>query len=256
MEYLILLLIILVGLSQIYLQKHVEQIAKNNADILQNRAKEYEAEKGRNLATKEDIEDITQKIEQVKSEISFKNQWEHDHIIEREKRLIHILYLAQKISMAQNRILVMARNAYNVNKLFDMVEELHTYAVDLSHEGNLLIVGFRNLQDINPATHLVDTLARYAGELSCLANNVANLLQGSDTYKGMALDGKDSTIAGAENSLRLSLSLTKQAQELTMKPLQFKEDSSKAIEEYILWLEKKYGEGKLSIYKVEDNNDE
>lgn len=62
MEYLILLLIILVGLSQIYLQKHVEQIAKNNADILQNRAKEYEAEKGRNLATKEDIEDITQKI--------------------------------------------------------------------------------------------------------------------------------------------------------------------------------------------------
>lgn len=158
--------------------------------------------------------------------------------------------------MAQNRILVMARTAYNVNKLFDMVEELHTYAVDLSHEGNLLIVGFRNLQDINPATHLVDTLARYAGELSCLANNVANLLQGSDTYKGMALDGKDSTIAGAENSLRLSLSLTKQAQELTMKPLQFKEDSSKAIEEYILWLEKKYGEGKLSIYKVEDNNDE
>lgn len=200
MEYLILLLIILVGLSQIYLQKLVEQIAKNNADILQNRAKEYEAEKGRNLATKEDIEDITQKIEQVKSEISFKNQWEHDHIIEREKRLIHILYLAQKISMAQNRILVMARNAYNVNKLFDMVEELHTYAVDLSHEGNLLIVGFRNLQDINPATHLVDTLARYAGELSCLANNVANLLQGSNTYKGMALDGKDSTIAGAENA--------------------------------------------------------
>lgn len=255
MEYVTLLVIILASLAIIYLQKHVEQIAKNNADILQNQKKEYESEKGRNLATKEDIEEITQKIEQVKAEISFKNQWEHDHIIEREQRLVHILYLAQKISMAQNRILVMSRNAYNASKLFDMGDELHTYAVDLSHEGNLLIVGFRNLPDIDPATHLVDTLAKYAGELSCLANNVANLLQGSDTYKCMALDGKDSTIAGAENSLSLSLSLTRQAQDLTMKPLLFKEESCKAIESYILWLEKKYGEGTILTYKVVNNEE-
>ena len=43
-----------------------EQIGKNLADIFQNREKEYEAEKGRNIATKEDIEEITEKIEQVK----------------------------------------------------------------------------------------------------------------------------------------------------------------------------------------------
>ena len=72
-----LALILFIGiLCQHSLKSMFERIGKNNADILQNREKEYESEKGKNLATKEDIEEITEKIEQVKAEISFKNQWQ------------------------------------------------------------------------------------------------------------------------------------------------------------------------------------
>lgn len=185
----ILAIILFIGiLCQLSFKSMFEQIGKNMADIFQNREKEYESEKGRNLATKEDIQEITEKIEQVKAEISFKNQWQHDHIQRREERLIKILNLANKIVMSQNRIIIMSRHAYNVEKLFAMIDEIDSYAVELSHEGNMLVVDYRQFKDISPATHLVDIAAKYAGELGCLANNVANSLHGSDFFKNRALE--------------------------------------------------------------------
>lgn len=54
-----LAIILFIGiLCQHSLKSMFEQIGKNLADIFQNREKEYEAEKGRNIATKEDIEEI------------------------------------------------------------------------------------------------------------------------------------------------------------------------------------------------------
>ena len=86
MVYLYYILLLLLNLAVICLVTRIKRSAENAEDILQNREKEYEAEKGRNLATKEDIAEITQKIEQVKSEVSFVNQWKHEHIFQREKR--------------------------------------------------------------------------------------------------------------------------------------------------------------------------
>lgn len=243
-----LAIILFIGiLCQHSLKSMFEQIGKNLADIFQNREKEYEAEKGRNIATKEDIEEITEKIEQVKAEISYRNQWEHDHIQKREERLIRLLYLANKIVMSQNRILIKSRNAHYVDDLFSMIDEIDSYAVELSHEGNMLVADYSQFKDISPATHLVDITAKYAGELSCLANNVANSLQGSDFFKNRALENDRAT---SVNEMRDSLDLGQKAQQYVEMPLMFKEPTSQAINEYVIWLEKLYGRGLLSQYKI------
>lgn len=244
----ILAIILFFGiLSQHSLKSMFEQIGKNLADIFQNREKEYEAEKGRNLATKEDIEEITRKIEQVKSEISFKNQWQHEHIQKREERLIRILYLANRISMTQNRIIIKSRNAYNVDKLFALIDEIDTYAVELTNEGNMLIADYSQFSDINPATHLTDTAVLYAAELSCLANNVANSLQGSDFFKNRALEKED---AVSVKEMQNSILMNQQAQNYVAAPLKYKDAIKEAIENYILWLEQLYGKGVIANYQI------
>lgn len=248
----VLSIILAVGiLCQRSVKKMFDKIGENFADILQNRDKEYESEKGRNLATKEDIEEITQKIEQVKAEVSFQNQWQHDHIQKREERLIKILNLANKIVMSQNRILIMSRNAYNVDRLFAMIDEIDSYAVELAHEGNMLVVDYRQFKDIKPATHLVDLAAKYAGELGCLANNVANSLQGSDFFKNRALEKETAT---SKQEMQNSLAMIVQAQNYVSAPLNYKDQMTKAINDYILWLEQLYGKGVLVNYNITELN--
>lgn len=47
----------------LWIEAFSKRKGENSADIDDNREKYYEAEKGKNLATKEDIEEITKSIE-------------------------------------------------------------------------------------------------------------------------------------------------------------------------------------------------
>ncbi len=53
--------------------------------------KSYLTEKGKNLATKKDIEEITKKIETVKNEISFHSQRKHEYINDKKKAALDFL---------------------------------------------------------------------------------------------------------------------------------------------------------------------
>ena len=68
--YVLLILNIIIILYVFYLKKYIV----NYLEVLFQKEKSYQSEKGKNLATKEDIEDITAKIENVKNEISFEKQ--------------------------------------------------------------------------------------------------------------------------------------------------------------------------------------
>lgn len=57
-----------------------------------SRKKAYNEEKGKNLATKEDIDEITEIIESVKNEISFESQRKHTFIEQRTNRFVNVLY--------------------------------------------------------------------------------------------------------------------------------------------------------------------
>ena len=70
MSIMLLVLVLLMQALLLWLVAFSKRKGENAADIDDNREKYYEAEKGKNLATKEDIEQITKSIEQIKNEIS------------------------------------------------------------------------------------------------------------------------------------------------------------------------------------------
>lgn len=70
MLYIIFLLNIIFVLSVFYLKRYMIDFI----ELQFQKDKSYESEKGKNLATKEDIKEITANIETVKNEISFEKQ--------------------------------------------------------------------------------------------------------------------------------------------------------------------------------------
>lgn len=82
------------------------------ADILNQRKLAYEGEKGKNLATKEDIAEITKQIETVKEEVSFVSQRKKDYVVERKRHLLNLLYYTEKISNGQNSLQLHAHGAF------------------------------------------------------------------------------------------------------------------------------------------------
>ena len=86
--WVIALILLVMECVGIYVANLARKVAENNADILQNREKEYEKEKGKNLATKEDIEEITRKMEDVKSFVSLSNQRSQRSLLSRRGYLL------------------------------------------------------------------------------------------------------------------------------------------------------------------------
>lgn len=82
----LLMLVLLMQAGLIWIVAFSRRKGENAADFDDNREKYYEAEKCKNLATKEDIEQITKSIENIKNEISYENLRKHNAIQEREKR--------------------------------------------------------------------------------------------------------------------------------------------------------------------------
>lgn len=70
-----------------------------------SRKKAYNEEKGKNLATKEDIDEITEIIESVKNEISFESQRKHTFVEQRTNRHIEILHLAEELQLYKKQLL-------------------------------------------------------------------------------------------------------------------------------------------------------
>ena len=82
----------------------------------------YFKEKGKNLATKEDIGDITKDIETIKNNINFEKQRENDFLVERKKKLMSFIpvgishkHLLLKVLYSHNRFtdLQYIRSLYN-----------------------------------------------------------------------------------------------------------------------------------------------
>lgn len=252
LDVIVIVVQILLFVTSCFTINYVKQRANNLADILQNRRKTYESEKGKNLATKEDIAEITKSIEQVKSEISLKNQWEQEHISKREQRLINILYIAERIVMSYNCIYLYSHNGKNISKLFDTITELNAAALELTHEGNLLVAENSQMKNIEPARSLIKPLTEYASELSVLANNVANNLMVSEDFKKMAIDDITKAPSNSSDSMSKCLIFVENAKQLLNNHLLYKDSSDKAIQEYIKWLNSLYEDGSLLKYEMPD----
>jgi hypothetical protein len=249
MVYLYYILLLLLNLAVICLVTRIKRSAENAEDILQNREKEYEAEKGRNLATKEDIAEITQKIEQVKSEVSFVNQWKHEHIFQREKRLIDILRKAETINHAIDEIILLSHNSNRFEKLYELIDKLNALIVDITIDGDMILVDYSKIINIDSVTNLVDNAVLYAKELSVLAHNVSDALSKEGKINDLSKNGVeiDSTM-----KLQIVAESQQRAKDLVFSELQYKKPTEQAIKDYIFWLKKLNDLDALSFYNVNE----
>lgn len=129
-----------IGLTQFILWKHIAKVkayeaekGKNLATKEDTRDISYEQEKGKNLATKDDIEKITKKIESVKNEISFYKQREDEFLKERKKAYLNFINCADCFQLYKVRINV----AFNT---IDNSSYAHTLLDNLTED----YMGFEN----------------------------------------------------------------------------------------------------------------
>lgn len=113
-----------------------------------SRNKAYNEEKGKNLATKEDIEQITEQIEKVKNEVSFENQRKHTFIEQRTSRFVNVLYLVELLQMHSNQLLCYLFDKNSAEKLSAITNEINSTLLKLTHDIRLIKATIGNHNNI------------------------------------------------------------------------------------------------------------
>ena len=239
-----LFLIICIGFLQVFLHRHMQRMA----ELLTERDLAYESEKGKNLATKEDIEDITKQIETVKSEISFEKQRKNDFVEERKRRLLDILYYVEKISYCHNRLMLYVHNYSNPHNLHNLNDEMNATLLDLTHESHIVIAEFKGLKGIETLTKLVDDTALLVAEMVFVSHNVANCIANSLLYNNKA----ESLSSDKDKALLMgqAMDVLQIAENYANQPIEHKETVQKDIEAYIVWLNQLFGKGLNFKYQL------
>ena len=243
MSYILLGFEIFIILFIFYAKKKIEQGLKRETS--------YESEKGKNIATKEDIEAITEKIETVKNEISYEKQRNHEFVKEREKRLLNILFYAEAVANAVNRLYVYGHNTNDTKRVHDLIDDIAKNALLIRHTSAVCIAAYSDMMKDNKSmTKLVDDIQLLCAELQAKANNVANNITMFKHVFEKAQQENDDTDA-FKSAILIGMSNNK----LLDTPLQYKDAVNEDINQYVLWLNKLYGEGLAIKYKVETINE-
>ena len=98
---------------------------ENRAEIEDARRISYEEERGRNLATKEDIDTVIKELEKVKSEVSLREQRKHNLIEKRNENLLGVVAAAERIRIMRIRLasLINGRDTRNLAIFIDDTSE-------------------------------------------------------------------------------------------------------------------------------------
>lgn len=249
MTTVLLFVIIVVQVVQLCIASFSKRKGENAADIDDNLKKFYEAEKGKNLATKEDIRAITSEIENVKDEISFEKQRHHDFIKEREKRFLNILFHAETIANTINRLYVYGHNTQDASKVTSLIDEISRVTLLMRQESTVCIAAYPDVIGKDKSmTLLVDNIQLLSAELLTRANNVANNIAG---YKFMFDKAQHEEGKQQNDTIKNVMFIGIQNNKLLDEPLQYKDDVNHAIDQYVLWLSRLYKKGLAIRYKVE-----
>lgn len=239
-EFLLMAILVLGGCLSLYLSNMAKRLGENNADILQNRLKEYESEKGRNLATKEDIEEITRKVEEVKSVITLSQQKRFDRLADEERILLEILFDATKIAQSQNKLILFFYDTSSRIRYDNLVESVNDTLAHFYHLGNLATISFP-IEGIAEQIGDLSIATTYLGaQVNVAATNASSLV---DQLKNQM----DYAFKMADNDPNKAIWLTKvmqtkrQIEAMRGKPIEGKDKLDKAIEKYCEWLKLLYG---------------
>ena len=239
-QIILLIIICLLSLCQLYLFSRTKRTAENDADIKQNRKKEYESEKGRNLATKEDIAEITKQIEGVKNAVAFSNQKKYEQKVEQEKLLISILHRAQTISSSQNKLLFFQHDLSTRKRLDSLVELVVDDMTTFFYECNLAEATINDDGVHQVIKQLSLAVSALGSEVCVNAANSANFI---DQYifdleqaRNMSIS-EESRLVWVKKGTEAKTTL----EDMREKPLEHKIDLQKAIAAYCAVLKELYG---------------
>lgn len=137
----------------------------------------YFKEKGKNLATKEDVKQITRDIEQIKNEISFEKLRENDYLQERKNKLMSFIpsgiahkNLIVKMVYAFDRVddILYIRNLYNCIYEERLKAETIFYECLAFNEDKRIVESLNKF--INQISDISATLIKTIHELEGLAS--------------------------------------------------------------------------------------
>ncbi len=237
----LIIFVVLIGeIGCIYVSGVVRKASENRADILQNRIKDYESEKGRNLATKEDIEEITKMVEEVKAVVSLSNQKRHDQLAEQERILLGILFDATKIAQSQNKMILYLYDISSRTRYDNLVESVNDTLAHFYHLNNLAVISIR-LDDIEDRIGNLSVATTYlASQINVAATNAASLVdQFNNEYDhAMKLDNSDPNKAYWIEAGSQTKSLI---EGMRGKSIKGRDELDKEIDLYCSWLKQLYG---------------
>ena len=217
------------------------RIGVNNADILQNRAKEYEAEKGKNLATKEDITEITKKVEDVKTEISFSKQKRYEQLAEQERILLEIMYDVSKVAQSQNKLLLYLYDMSSRTRLDQLVDTLNDTMTHFYHLCNIAVVSIKIVGISDVIQNLSLAVSHFGAQVNVAATNAASRISQLNNQMDYALKLDDSN-PNKKVWLEAGLQTKQEIEEMQGIPVDGKDQLNNAIGTYCLWLKQLYGQ--------------
>ena len=240
----LLILNLLMQIGLLWLVAFSKRKGENAADIDDNREKYYEAEKGKNLATKEDIEQITKSIEKIKNEISYENLRKHNAIQERERRFLKVLHIAESIQMQQALVFYSMYQVENVEIMRNAIRETNELLVELNHEYRLIITSYKDTEALKNVTELVKHLRTYATEICVAASNAASYMTSWRGFMDMILQNSDGSIktTAMQQAVANKNGLDEYRENLSFEE---KEKVTDAISDYVVFLSK--------LFKVDFN---
>lgn len=235
MTTVLLIIIILLQAGILWIEAFSKRKGENAADIDDNREKYYEAEKGKNLATKEDIEQITKSIEKIKNEISYENLRKHNAIQERERRFLNVLHIAERVQMQQALVFYSMYQVENASVMMNSIKETNELLTELNHEYRLILASYKDVNALQNMEELVKHLRIYATEICLAASNAATYMSSWKSSMDMFLQNSDSSVKTA--ALKQA-ALYREGLEQHIENVKFEEKDkvAEAISDYVVFL--------------------
>lgn len=155
--------------------------AQNRADIEDAGKISYEQEHGKNLATKDDIDNIIKELEKVKAEVSLTEQRKHNLIEKRNENLLGVIEAAERMRLMKIQLSAVINNC-DSNSLKQIKHEINEILVSLRINVQLVTALTKDEEELNPLTiysyDIVQTGVKYIE----IATNAISLIGLYDDY--------------------------------------------------------------------------
>lgn len=176
------------------IERYFAQKGANMAQKEDIRDMQYEAKKGENLATKEDLNDINIQIETIKNTISFDSQRKYEYIQDSTKRLLNILHLTEKLNEYQAILLYYLYDKHSEKRLMLLIEQINETMLSFLHESRIVYVTIIDADLNKRISELVQATQKYAQYLCYIASNASSHLTNWHEYLQLGKETKNSEV--------------------------------------------------------------